>query len=406
MSTYIYEAYNKENEVIHGQYEGNSEDEVMNYLTKRYLTPISIKPISGLSQDGGMLSMSLFESIGSVDIMFLVRNLATTIKAGLSIVESLDILIEDTNKKMLKKILQSVQAMIKNGQSLSAGFGTYSNSFPPIFLGMIKAGEMSGQLDKTLVELASYLSKEYALRGKVKSALAYPIILLVASVSMVALMLIFVLPRLAKAFLTSGVKLPWITQFLMNLSAIMSWSYILDFVILLVIAWFFLYFRTTKTGKKFFFTVISHTPVAKGLIKSIAVVRFSRTFGNLIGGGLSVVDALELSAQSVGNHIYSAAINSAVEEIRNGIPISESLGKYPKLFPRLLISLITVGERTGSLHEILGTFSDFYEEEVDNRLKDLSAFLEPVLLLLMGLMVAAIAVAIIIPIYQLVGHFV
>ncbi|MEI6580670.1 MAG: type II secretion system F family protein [bacterium] len=406
MATYIYEAYNKQNEVTHGQYEGNTETEVIDFLNKRYLTPISVKLIGGEDKEKNILSIQLFDKIGSVDVMFLVRNLATTIKAGLSIVESLDILIEDTNKKMMKKILQGVQAMIKNGQLLSYSFNVYKDSFPAIFIGMIKAGEVSGKLDKTLSELASYLSKEYALRSKVKSALTYPIILLVSSFGVVVLMLIFVLPRLTKAFTSSGVSLPWITKFFMNLSAVLTWSFTLDFVVFLLLVWFFFYFRTTQIGKKFFFWIASHTPVAKDLIKRIAIIRFTRTFGNLIDGGLSVVDALELSAQSVGNNMYKFAIDAAIADIKNGIPISEALGKFPKLFPRLLISLVAVGERTGSLHEILQTFSDFYEEEVDNKLKDLTSVLEPVLLLIMGLMVGSIAVAIIIPIYQLVGHFV
>lgn len=406
MSTYIYEAYNKENKIIHGEYEANSHEEVIEYMTKHFLTPVSIKSSSLENKDRDILATQLFDRITSVDIMFLVRNLATTIKAGLSIVESLEILIKDTEKKLMKKILQSVQAMIANGKPLSESFDVYKKSFPPIFTGMIKAGEVSGQLDKTLNELAVYLSKEYALRNRIKSALTYPIILLISSFGVVILMLIFVLPKLTKAFITSGVKLPWITKFFITLSNILTWSITFDFVFFIVLIYFFLYFKNTQTGKRFFFWLVSHIPVARDLIKRIAVVRFSRTFGNLIDGGLSVVDALELSSQSLGNHIYTSAVDSAILDIKNGIPISEALGKFPKLFPRLLISLIAVGERTGSLNEILKTFSDFYEEEVDNKLKDLTSFLEPALLLFMGLMVGAIAVAIIIPIYQLVGHFV
>jgi type II secretory pathway component PulF len=406
MSTYIYEAYNKENKIIHGEYEANSHEEVIEYMTKHFLTPVSIKSSSLENKDRDILATQLFDRITSVDIMFLVRNLATTIKAGLSIVESLEILIKDTEKKLMKKILQSVQAMIANGKPLSESFDVYKKSFPPIFTGMIKAGEVSGQLDKTLNELAVYLSKEYALRNRIKSALTYPIILLISSFGVVILMLIFVLPKLTKAFITSGVKLPWITKFFITLSNILTWSITFDFVFFIVLIYFFLYFKNTQTGKRFFFWLASHIPVARDLIKRIAVVRFSRTFGNLIDGGLSVVDALELSSQSLGNHIYTSAVDSAILDIKNGIPISEALGKFPKLFPRLLISLIAVGERTGSLNEILKTFSDFYEEEVDNKLKDLTSFLEPALLLFMGLMVGAIAVAIIIPIYQLVGHFV
>lgn len=406
MSIFLYKAYNKENKVVSGEYEATSEKEVVEYLNKHYLTPLSIKATRSTRDGNGALSIELFDSISSVDILFLVRNLSTTIKAGLSIVESLDILIKDTKKKLMKKILGGVMAMVKNGQQLSSSFEAYKDSFPPIFIGMIKAGEVSGQLDKNLKELARYLSKEYALRSRVKSALTYPLILLVASVVVVTLMLMFVLPKLTQSFAASGVALPWITKVFMTLSKILTWSYALDIVVVIGVIFFFSYFRTTKIGKKFFFSIVSHLPVANELIKKIALVRFSRTFGNLIGSGLSVVDSLEISSSSMDNQNYSQAIDKVMVDIKNGITISEAIGKYPKLFPNLLVSLITVGERTGSLEEILIDFSDFYEEEVDNQLKELTSVLEPVLLLLMGLMIGSIAISIILPIYQLVGHFV
>lgn len=406
MPNYTYEAYNKDNKIVHGEHEALSDKEVMEYLASHSLTAVSIKLIHPKRIGEGILSIELFNSVSPVDIMFLVRNLATTTIAGLSIVESLDILIKDTEKKFMQKVLQGVEAMIKNGKSLSSGFEAYQKYFPPIFFGMIKAGEASGQLDKTLPELARYLSKEYTLRARVKSALTYPVILLVASTVVVTLMLIFVLPRLAKSFSQSGVSLPWITKVFLSISQALTWSLVVDGVALLVITWFFFYFRTTKIGKKLFFLVISHTPVASDLIKKIALVRFTRTLGNLIGSGLSVIESLEISAQSIDNQNYTYALEKIISDIKNGISISESLGKYPKLFPRLLVSLVVVGERTGSLQKILDTFSDFYEEEVDNKLKELTSVLEPVLLLIMGLMIGAIAISIILPIYQLVGHFV
>lgn len=406
MPTYIYEAYNKDNKIVRGEYEASSSEEVVEYLGKHYLVPLSVKPTHIKAKNKRILSLQLFDSIGPVDILFLVRNLSTTIKAGLSIVESFDILIKDTKKKLMKEILQGVQSMIKNGQTLSSSFEVYKESFPAIFIGMIKAGEVSGQLDKSMAELSRYLSKEYTLRSKIKSALTYPIILLVASSAVVALMLIFVLPRLTKSFASSGVALPWITKVFLFISQVLTWSFTLDLVFLAGIVWFFLYFRNTKFGKKFFFSVISHTPVAHDLVKKIALVRFSRTFGNLVGSGLSVIDSLTLSAESINNRSYSDAIKIVIEDVQNGLQVSEALAKYPELFPTLLVSLIIVGERTGSLEEILITFSDFYEEEVDNTLKELTSVLEPVLLLIMGLMIGAIAISIILPIYQLVGHFV
>lgn len=406
MATFIYEAYDRHGGIIRGEYEGVQKDEVVDYLVKRDLTPISVEELTARGRGDSLLSISLFEHIAPVDVMFLVRNLATTIKAGLSIVESLDILIADTEKRVMKKVLQETQAMVKNGQPLSKGFESYAHVFPPIFMGMLKAGEISGGLDRVLAELSRYLSKEYALRSKVRSALMYPLILLIASIGVLVLLLIFVLPRLSKAFLTSGVKLPWVTKFFLSISNALTWSFLFDAVVIGGLIWFFIYFRKTPRGKKTFFWVISRLPVARDLVKKVALVRFSRTLGNLIGSGLSAVESLELSADSLGNEVYTVAIHKAVDEIKSGKSISEALGKYPELFPRLLLSMVIVGERTGSLQEILISYADFSEEEVDNKLKDLTAVLEPVLLLIMGLMVGAIAFSIILPIYQLVGHFV
>lgn len=406
MATFIYEAYNRTGEIVRGEYEGVRKGEVVEYLVKRDLTPISVETLTARWRAGSLLAISLFERIAPVDVMFLARNLATTIKAGLPIVESLDILIADTEKPIMKKVLRETQAMVKNGQPLSKGFEAYAHAFPPIFIGMLKAGELSGGLDRVLAELSRYLSKEYTLRSKVRSALMYPLILLIASVGVLVLLLIFVLPRLSKAFLSSGVKLPWVTKFFLSISNILTWSFVVDAIVIGGIVWFFLYFRTTPRGKKTFFWIISRLPVARDLVKKVALVRFTRTFGNLIGSGLGAVESLNLSVESLGNESYGRAIHEAVQEIQNGKAISDALGKHPELFPRLLLSLIVVGERTGSLQEILLSYADFSEEEVDNKLKDLTAVLEPVLLLVMGLMVGAIAFSIILPIYQLVGHFV
>lgn len=404
MAIFIYEGYNRDGAIVRGEYESATRDEVVEYLVRRDLTPVSITPLHR-DKKGLNLSINLFEKITPVDILFLVRNLSATVKAGLSVVEALDILIVDTEKKIVKNMLQEVQASVKNGQPLSSGFENYKDAFPPVFLGMLRAGEASGQLDRTLAELGQYLSKEYELRTKVKSALMYPAILLVASVGVVTLLLIFVLPRLTKAFASSGVKLPLVTKFFLALSNMLTFSFILDGVILIFAIWFFLYFRTTRTGKRFFSSVISHTPVASELVKKVALVRFTRTLGNLMQSGLSAIAALESSAHSIGNQKYEAAVLAVADEVKNGVAIPSALSKFPELFPRLLVSLTTVGERTGTLSGILITFSDFYEEDVDNKLKDLTAILEPALLLIMGLLVGSIAFSIILPIYQLVGHF-
>jgi type II secretory pathway component PulF len=348
----------------------------------------------------------LFTGIRPLDRIVLVRNLAVTLKAGLSIVEAVEVLIKDATRRGMRQVLNSAKFSLERGQPLSAVFAAYSQFFPPIFVGLVRAGENSGKLDKSLDELAQQLTKEFKLVRKIKSAMAYPLILLVGSVGVVALLLTFVLPRLIKVFQLSGVKLPVITQVFIFLSNILTYSYWLDAGVIAFLVWFFLYFRRTEWGRKIVLRVLFHTPLVKELVKKIALVRFTRVLSGLVGSGVNIVEALQLSAQAVGNVYYRIAILDSLEQIKNGVPLSETLQNKSHLFPNLLINMVTVGEKTGTLDYVLKTFSDFYDEEIDNTLKDLTTVLEPLLLLIMGVIIGAVALSILLPIYQLVGNFV
>lgn len=403
MSTFIYEAYNKDGAPVRGEFEAATKDEVATSLLKRQLTPVSIVPLRGGS--GINLSFAFFERLTSVDILFLVRNMATGLKAGLTVVESLDILVADATKGVMRRMLLGVLSAIKNGQTLSIAFEPYRNSFPVAFIGMLRAGEISGELAPTLESLAQFLRKEYSLRQRVKSALVYPLVLLIASTGVVTLLLVFVLPRLATAFLTSGVKLPLLTKIFIGLSNALTYSILLDALVLGSLFFLLVALKRTATGRMIGGRMLAHTPIAKELIRKLALVRFTRTFGNLIKHGISALEALEIAADSVGNTTYEQALRKAGEEVKNGAPLSHALERYPELFPSILRSLVSVGEKTGTLGDILITLADFYDEEVENTLKDLTSVLEPLLLLIMGLLVGAIALSILLPIYQLVGNF-
>ena len=404
MPIFYYEATNTDGEEVVGEINATTEAEAVGALSRKKLAISSIKEKTAKSAKG--LKIHLFEHFTSLDRIILVRNLAVTIKAGLSILESLEILINDVTKKIIKEILLSAKGKVQNGQPFSKTFEEYHKYFPPIFVGMVKAGELSGQLDKSLEELSAHMNKEYALVKKVKSALAYPVILLIASFGIVGLLLGFVLPRLTKTFAQSNMQLPAVTRGLMYLSDLVSYSFWLDGGIIVALVLFFGTFRKTAVGRKFFSGLVLRLPVAKNLIKKVILVRFTRTLGSLVASGLSIVESLDLASQVVGNYYYERAIKESMEDIKNGIPLSECLRRHQELFPNFMTSLLTVGEKTGTLESVLKTFSDFYDEEVDNDLKDLTTFLEPILLLIMGLIVGLIAVAILMPIYQMVGKFV
>lgn len=403
MALYLYEATNPEGHVTKGQLEADSKQAVVDYLAKRHLIPIEIFEKGVVHAKG--LSFALFEKVTSADRILLIRNLGAGLKAGLGIIEVLDILIADASKKILRDILIWAKNNVQNGQPLSATFAFYKQYFPPLFVGMFRAGEVSGQLDKNLEQLAAQLTKEYNFERKIKSALMYPIILIIASLSAVVLLLGFVLPKLAKVFEQSGVELPLLTRIFIIMGDVIRFNLILDVVFVVGLVWFFRYFRKTRLGEKVFGTVSFHIPVVKDMVKKSALVRFTRALGNLVGGGIPLAEALQLCSQSVGNTRYEKVLLESREQVLQGTLFSKSFESSPELFPRFLTSLIVVGEKTGTLSSILLVFADFYEDELDNTLKSFSTFIEPMLLLVMGLVIGAIAFSILLPIFQLVGKF-
>lgn len=405
MSLFIYEAINEEGRIVTSEINSLNKEEVVSVLNQKHLTPIKIELKSDNANSKAIRSIVLFERFTDLDKIILIRNLGATIKAGLTLSEALEIMVVDTNKKIIKDFLIEAQQGVLNGQSLSSVFEKNSKIFAPIFSGMIRAGESSGMLDKSLEELNHHLNREYNLIKKVKAALTYPLILVVASVGIVIVMLVFVLPKLAKSFSQNNLELPLLTRILIQISNILSYSFLLDFFVVGVLVYFAMYFRKTKLGKKITSYLLFNVPVFNKLVKKIILVRFSRTLGSLISGSLSISESLSLTARAVGNSKYEEAIQKAAVEIKNGIALSEALKNQADLFPNFLTSLIAVGEKTGTLGKVLKNFSDFYEEDVSSALKDLTTLLEPLLLLFMGLTVGVIALAILMPIYQMVGSF-
>jgi type II secretory pathway component PulF len=405
MPSYIYEVIDKTGKTIKGELIASTREEAVGMLERRHMMPVEVTEKGSVGRSLSSINIG-FERFGSLDRIILVRNLSVTLKAGLSLSESIDILIADSTKKKTSDILSTAKAYLQNGQDLSQALAKYPQYFPEMFIGMIKAGELSGQLDKSLEELSQQLSKEYSLAKKVKSALAYPVILLAASGGIVVMLMTFVLPRLAKTFTQSQVKLPWLTSALMATSKFITGHVFLDLAFLAFLGWLGWFVRRTDRGRNMLANVLFTIPAVRNLVKKIILVRLTRTLGSLLSSAMSITESLELVCRVVNNHRYQAVLERALQDIKNGSPISNVFRDHAELFPRFLTSLVTVGEKTGTLDQVLKTFADFYDEEVDDALKDLATFLEPVLLLLMGVIVGVIALAILLPIYQLVGNFV
>jgi type IV pilus assembly protein PilC len=400
---YYFEATDKQGVPVTGNYEAETEAEVSEHLQKRQLIPLLIRPEGGVFN---IRNISFFEGITSLDRITLVRNLAATTKAGLSIVESLDILAQDAEKPLLKKILLEMKSNMQNGQPLWQSFQYYHRYFPPFFIGMIRAAESSGKLDTTLDELTQYLTREYSLVKKVKNSMAYPVLLLAASGGVIILLLGFVLPALEKTFQRSQMVLPFYTRALMSLSHGIRCNILADLVFVSLVVIIVVVLRRNTWLKDFISRRSFSIPLLRDVLKKIVLVRFTRTLGSLIGSGALITESLQLAADSVGNRYYRQAILKLNAEVIRGLPLSKALSGSAKLFPRFLISLVMVGEKTGTLEHILKTFADFYDEEVENDLKTLTTFLEPAMLLIMGLVIGFIALSVLLPIYQFVGKFI
>lgn len=401
MANFIFEAVDKDGAVKKGELQSDSKLDVLDYLSKQNLTPISIREKTEAFK--ASIEIFSFERIKAVDRILLTKHLSAIIKAGISLTEAIDILIANTEKKIMKKILTDAKYNLERGQTLSSTFEHWSKYFSPVFTGIIKAGEISGNLEKSLEQLGDQLTRDNELVKKVRGAMIYPIILLTTSFLVVLLMITFVLPRLAKAFLESGLELPTITKILLWLSDVLSYSPILTFSIFIGILAGFSYLLRTVRGRRIMSAVAFRLPAFNKLLKRIALTRFSHTLSNLLSSGIPITEALDITAKAVVNSSYERAINDIKEEIKKGASITGLLKQREDLFPSLLTSMVLIGEKTGTLEKTLKTVANFYEEEVDRTLKNLVSLIEPVLLLIMGVVVAGIALSILIPIYSLVG---
>lgn len=403
MPIYLYEAVDEKGVLYKTEMHAVSREDVIDFLVRQKLTPISVYEKGKAEKERLAAFADIFQTIAPLDKILLAKHLSAVLRAGLSLREALEIMISDAEKPAMKKVLIAAMNDLEKGQPLSVVFASYPKYFSDVFVGMVRAGEMSGTLDKTLDQLGDQMIRDYDLAKKTKGAMIYPAILLASSFALIIFLLTFVLPKLATAFARGGFKLPFITRVFLGIGEVFSKSPIITFGLFFSVLAFIFYFSRTPRGKRFFLSLFWKIPILKNLMKKLALVRFTRTLQNLLSSGMNIIESLEITASSVSNEIYKDFILGVKEELKKGVSINEAFKKNPELFPNLLTNMIAVGERTGTLENVLKTMSDFYDEEVDRTLKNLVALMEPAMLLVMGLVVGGLAISILIPIYQMVG---
>ncbi len=334
--------------------------------------------------------------------VFFTENLKVMVHAGLSISEALNTLALQAESKTFKRLISIVREDVEQGRLLSVGLGKFPRVFPSIFTSMIQIGEVSGTLEEVLQELTTQMKKDYELRSKVKGAMTYPIVVLVAMLGITIGLLTFVLPKLLGVFKEFGnVKLPLATRILMAVSDFTQAHGILVAIGFVVFVAIFVAVSRTVPGRSVIHRGILLSPIVGPIAKKVNLARFARTVSGLLKTDIPVVQAFNVTSQVVGNVHYRSALQNVAERVKKGETIARSLGAYPRLFPPLIVQMVLVGERSGTVDELLADIAAFYEQQVDQILDNLSSVIEPILILALGGMVGGIALAVITPIYAL-----
>lgn len=347
------------------------------------------------------ISISFLERVSLTEKIMFVRNLGVMVAAGVPLPRSLEILAKQGKNKKLKRILLDVREEVIKGKTFSDALGKYSNVFSELFISMVEVGEETGTMEDVLKVVVRQMEKGHEIRSRIKGAMVYPIVILLAMTCVGILMLILVVPKLSQVFTEMGVELPMTTRLVISLGTFLKrFWYTLPLIIIFLIVSFRAILKT-KIGKLGFDTFILKIPIFSPIIKKTNSAHTIRTLSSLIAAGVPIVRSLEIVSNSLSNVNYKKAILQAAESVRKGGKLSEALKKYENIYPSLIIQMIEVGEETGETANILEKLADFFEEEVSNATKNLSAIVEPVLMLIIGAAVGFFAISMIQPIYSM-----
>ena len=398
MAKFYYKVLNKDSKIEEGTISALFKGFAEKQLKKQGSTPIIIIPEKITFFGKGVSFFSGFTPSEKINFF---RNLAAMNSAGVSIVESLEILSEQVKSKKLKKTILEISQSIKNGQKISKAMAEHPGYFSDFFIETVNMGEVSGRLTETFDRIADDLEKDDELRKKVKGALAYPIVVISLMIVIAIALMIFLLPNIEQLFLEIGAPIPFLTKVLIDTGHFIKEKPWLVLAVLIgLIALIFLTIRNKK-GRYFFHSLALKIPVFGGLIKDYNLVLFFRSLESLVKSGVSIVYAVDIAKKTMTNDVYKKAIETAQPALLHGVPFTDALRAYPQLFPLQTQKIIEVGEKVGQMEETLKRTTRFYEREVDHKTKMIIVLVEPVLMVALGIIVGLLALSVFMPLYQL-----
>jgi len=397
MPLFEYTARNPSNgQIQKGQVDVASKEEVTAFLRKQRMMMVSVR------EAPKPMKLSFGNTIKTRDIVIFTRQFATMINAGLPLVQSLDILAKQTENPSLKEVVRQVVFDVEAGNTLADAFRKHPKAFSDLYVNMIAAGEAGGILDTILLRLATFMEKNDALVRKVKGAMVYPLVIMSVAVIAITILLIFVIPTFASMFASVNQELPLPTRIVIAMSKFLT-SYWWAIIAVVVAAWMAVKrYYATDNGKKVIDTLLINAPVLGDVIRKSAVSRFTRTLGTLVSSGVAILDGLEITAKTAGNRVIHDAVMESRASIAGGETIAGPLEKS-KVFPPMVVSMIAVGEQTGGLDEMLGKIADFYDEEVDVAVSALLSLMEPLMIVILGVVVGGMVIAMYLPIFDMMN---
>lgn len=395
MSSFNYTA-TRNQKTTKGNIEAASKEAAIAMLTRQGLRPIAVTETSSKKiKKRGKVKLK--------DLVIFTRQLSTMISAGVPMTRAFATLHTQTENKYFKTVIINISKDIEGGSALADALAKYPNVFSEVYVNMVRAGESGGILDEILGRLATQVEKDASIRKKIKSASAYPLVILSITVIAFFGIMIVVIPKLGKILTDLGgpeAKLPVYTQAMLSASGFMQKNAVLILVIIAVAVFLIRRYIKTPKGKYRFHALLLRTPIVKEVIAKVAIARFSRTFASLMSSGVTVLDALEVTGSAIGNRVIEQELKNAAKEVRNGKQLSEPLSKSV-YFPPIVSQMLAIGEETGQIDTILVKVADFYEEEVDAVIDGISSLIEPIMIIVLGAMVGLIAASVMGPIASL-----
>ena len=393
MAAFTYTARDAKGELKSAMVEATNREDAISQLKKQRLNVIKIDEQTKKKKAG---------KVATRDIVIFTRMFSTMINSGLPLVQAMGILAEQSENPNLRDVTKAVVFDVESGNTVADALRKHPNAFTDLYVNMVAAGEAGGILDTILMRLAVFMEKNDALVRKVKGAMIYPAVIMTVAAGAIVILLVFVIPTFIKMFAEAGIALPLPTRIVIGMShALQSYWWLLAAVIFFgVIS--LKKFYATSGGKLTIDRLMLRAPVLGDVLRKSAVSRFTRTLGTLIGSGVSILDGLEITAKTSGNRVIQDAIMESRSSIAGGETISAPL-KKSGVFPPMVVSMISVGEQTGGLDEMLGKIADFYDEEVDAAVSGLLALMEPVMIVFVGVVVGGMVIAMYLPIFDMVN---